>query len=652
MAGGRPVGSKSRHKSTRRQTAEQKRLQVEKTAKTKAKTAATKAKNKKAEAAQKTTAGQAKWSAFGFGVNTNTTATTTPSVAAAAAAATLGNNNDTASLVNNTAATTAAANNDNTTSVNNNTTTTAESAAAVVAEKDTTAAQTDVLCAEENSTTTDTPVVNNNDDDGVVIITNTAVNGVINPDHHIAYLHYDEEEAAKKDSDDFADDNDPGIQQRYVAAVQSRLQYELSKNNKDINTWLILHLRQNDWCLPKTHFRWFIKKFNATVENKKDKLVEDNKAYYRDVHVWLPDVRWNTPDNRFMPCCPSCKSNARVGPHCFRDNHAGRVIVDMEETFSIISRRYICYECRDHSLQEKEKFEKTVPKTSKCQYEVKLDESQYTFMGWNQKSLLLLPYNKGNVFPAFLTWRAGVSKRVVTKIMQDVNSGKGFERISKDLLELHTELYFDRHLEYENDIRMTKDGGLVKDSFPTFSLFMDKLKYRGLVPTGAYLGHVYDLYSESIRPYLDKEVKLRDAETSLPNTVGRKRKIAAVGLSHTLVEPALPSHFQAPPPRALHNATFVQYGGMTIGNIPPPQPAPKKNQICTRCRQFGGMNALMCPGRGQHRYCKYFEKDGNPKRIVEPQRIRAPKMCSICSSIQCRGRGNRKLCPNYVDNNR
>ena len=63
-----------------------------------------------------------------------------------------------------------------------------------------------------------------------------------------------------------------------------------------------------------------------------------------------------------------------------------------------------------------------------CKYEVKLDESQYTFMGWNQTSLLLLPYNKGNVFPAFLTWRAGVSKRVVTKIMQDVNSGKGFER--------------------------------------------------------------------------------------------------------------------------------------------------------------------------------------------------------------------------------
>jgi hypothetical protein len=179
----------------------------------------------------------------------------------------------------------------------------------------------------------------------------------------------------------------------------------------------------------------------------------------------------------------------------------------------MISRRYICYDCKEDAVQEKAKFEKTVPKTSKCSYEVKLDESQYTFMGWNQMSLLLLPYNKGNVFPAFLTWRAGVSKRVVTKIMQDVNSGKGFERISKDLLELHTELYFDRHLEYENEIRMKKDGGLVKDSFPTFSLFMDKLKYRGLVPTGAYLGHVYDLYSESIRPYLDKEVKLRDAES-------------------------------------------------------------------------------------------------------------------------------------------
>jgi len=149
----------------------------------------------------------------------------------------------------------------------------------------------------------------------------------------------------------------------------------------------------------------------------------------------------------------------------------------------------------------------------------------------------------------------------------------------------------------------------------------------------------------------DESISTQATIFPLPNTVGRKRKAAAVGLHHTLVEPALPSHFQAPPPQALHNSTIVQCG-MTIGNIPFPKPGPERNQVCTRCRQFGGMNAFVCTGRNQHRYCKYFEKNGNPKCFVEPQRIRAPKKCSLCYSIQCKGRGNRKLCPHYVDSNR
>ena len=135
-------------------------------------------------------------------------------------------------------------------------------------------------------------------------------------------------------------------------------------------------------------------------------------------------------------------------------------------------------------------------------------------MGWNQSSLALLPYNKGSKFPAFLTWRAGVDKKIVTKLRQDVDSGKGFDRVSKDLLEFHTEKYTDMHLEYEYEIKEMLNGQLIKKDFVTFSSFKDKNYYRGLVPTGAYLQHVYALYHESIREHLLKEVKKRVA-TSL-----------------------------------------------------------------------------------------------------------------------------------------
>ena len=46
-------------------------------------------------------------------------------------------------------------------------------------------------------------------------------------------------------------------------------------------------------------------------------------SYYRDVYVWLPDVRWG---QAAMPICPGCKSARRVGAHCWRDNHFGRKI--------------------------------------------------------------------------------------------------------------------------------------------------------------------------------------------------------------------------------------------------------------------------------------------------------------------------------------
>ena len=220
--------------------------------------------------------------------------------------------------------------------INNDTTTTAAAAAVNTSADDRADA-----AAEENSTTTAVTAVDNNSatpDYDVVTINNPEINNVIDPANAIAELDYSEEEATKKHSDDFEDDTIPGIQQRYVAAVQKRVQIEVSKDNKNINNkWLLRHLQQNDWWLRKEWYTWFIKKYNASVEKKEDKLDEEYRAYYRDVHVWLPDVRWETTDKRYMPHCPNCKTNARVGPHCFRDNHAGRVIVGQTETYYTVS---------------------------------------------------------------------------------------------------------------------------------------------------------------------------------------------------------------------------------------------------------------------------------------------------------------------------
>eukprot|EP00986_Skeletonema_menzelii_P017125 scaffold17631_cov148-Skeletonema_menzelii.AAC.1 len=478
--GGRPAGKKNGYRSVRKQNTAQKKRQAQRCAATKAKNKKEKEQQKAAEEGANKEKKKAERRAVHmkfFGQQTQPSSGDPVSAAAT-----------------------------NTTTITNDTTT----AAATVA--------VDTMSAESGDPVAATTAAAINydrtaaADDDVVIINNPAIIGVVNAADATAELDYNHEEAQMKGSDDFDDDTIPGIQQQYVAAVQRQVQSEVSKDSNINNHWLLQHLKQNDWWLRKENYLWFIKNYNKTRE-KEDQLDAAYKAYYRDVNVWLPDVRWKTPDNRFMPCCPTCKTSTRVGPHCFRDNHAGRVIVGQTETYYTVSRRYICHECEGQTKQAKEQFE-AAAKEKNLIANVELDDSKYTFMGWDQTSLTLLPYNKGSKFPAFLTWRAGVDKTIITTLRQDVAGGKGFDRISKDLLEHHTEKYTDWHLEYEYSIKERLDGGLVTEEHQIFGDFRNAKLYRGLVPTGAYLQHVYLLYHDSIRTHLIKEVKKRVA-TSL-----------------------------------------------------------------------------------------------------------------------------------------
>ena len=109
----------------------------------------------------------------------------------------------------------------------------------------------------------------------------------------------------------------------------------------------------------------------------------------------------------------------------------------------------------------------------------------------------------------------------------------------------------------------------------------------------------------------------------------RKRKSAAAGLTHTLMEPSLPAPFPLPLPQAIHASPFIQYGGMIVVEIPPSQPLPQKKSVCTLCKRFNGMNAHLCPGKSRHTLCKYFTKEGAPKYAMPPVHHcqRARKRC-------------------------
>ena len=120
----------------------------------------------------------------------------------------------------------------------------------------------------------------------------------------------DENEKNSIDGDDVPEEEEVyGVQQAYVRAIQQRLQDELSSSSSTAKPWLLEHLNDNDWWLRAVHARTIAKNLGLKLEHH---------PYYRDVYVWLPDVRWsNLTGVSHMPCCPNCKTNKRVGAHGF-----------------------------------------------------------------------------------------------------------------------------------------------------------------------------------------------------------------------------------------------------------------------------------------------------------------------------------------------
>ncbi|KAL7546679.1 hypothetical protein ACHAWF_010011 [Thalassiosira exigua] len=318
-----------------------------------------------------------------------------------------------------------------------------------------------------------------------------------------ANLDYDEEEDANglNESDECPNEGS-GVQQRYVEAIQKRIQEEVHKDFSG-NSWLIQLLNENDWWIRKAHANNMVKKL---------KLRKEYDAYYRDVYVWLPDVRWKDIMKTYMPCCPNCKTNAHVEPHCFRDNHAGRVVVGLKETYYLVSRRYICHECKQTAGLAKAHVE-NFAKERGLNVTVGDDDRNYTWMGWDKRILPLFSNGHGEYFPAFLTWRAGVDK-VLIDLMRPLFFDGGFrpERFADLLLELHSKEFTKKCIQHEHDIVAKKISLNNAAEILPLSNFADKRKYRGLVPTAKYLAKVYKKYHSTIGPYMDMEVKKRGAE--------------------------------------------------------------------------------------------------------------------------------------------
>ena len=261
-----------------------------------------------------------------------------------------------------------------------------------------------------------------------------------------------------------------GLMGAYIYHVHERLKYELGNKIKAFEEkWLLNFLR-------KKENRWWIRNGHAEFTcSKIPDLEYGEQSCYRDVRVWLPDQEYGA---HCMPFCGTCKSNENVGPHCFRDNHFSRTVIGLKQNYYLISRRYICHQCTRDADALKKRLEE---EAAKGQLQVLVEKPPAkTFMGWNAASNNLLPYGKGDEFPAFLTWRAAVDKGLIGLMRPLFDFGVRPEQFSNLVLEQHAKEYSRQYLKYE---RKLEEGSFQGKKPQMYSDFADKEKY----PTASWV---------------------------------------------------------------------------------------------------------------------------------------------------------------------
>ena len=123
--------------------------------------------------------------------------------------------------------------------------------------------------------------------------------------------------------------------------------------------WLLGHLRENEWWLKACKARWVLKQLGKWLGQDSSNSVNDFKAtleqlhegfvgaYFRDIFVWLPDVRWDST----MPACPECESSKCVVPHSWCYDSLARRVQLLDTHYFIMDRRYNCNSCHDKQVE-------------------------------------------------------------------------------------------------------------------------------------------------------------------------------------------------------------------------------------------------------------------------------------------------------------
>ncbi|ORY86245.1 hypothetical protein BCR37DRAFT_385716 [Protomyces lactucae-debilis] len=279
----------------------------------------------------------------------------------------------------------------------------------------------------------------------------------------------------------------------------------------------------------------FIDEIRAKVQDKRIKLYEEGSSlwihppdptihlidnpndvkvlFHPSVFVWHPALlsrsgnKTGKLDEESRLPCPRCKDGLRFKGWC--DSPTARRIHDDGRHFLLMA---YCYCCKNPS----------------CSLE--------TISAADTELLESLPYGLQLAFPAILSHRSGISKRLFERFQDSIANGCGPEHFRQLLnnsalrrFQTLNEMYLDNIKVClsgkQTDFQTSFDANMPKssDEFRSFGEFNDPLQYNGVVPSVHWLTDLYTKEMARRKPPLDKRSPIPFGPNSHVRNLGLPR---------------------------------------------------------------------------------------------------------------------------------
>jgi hypothetical protein len=242
---------------------------------------------------------------------------------------------------------------------------------------------------------------------------------------------------------------------RFVKLIRDQLSLEVSAQWPTLKKkWLLEELKSHDWWIRRERVEYVLKMLAHSLSPFEVEFTKVELKCIRGTHVWLPEQRWGAD---CMPACNNCLQSDEVRTWGFQQKHYARRVLTEVDFYNCMARRYCCSRCSAERAQVAVAAQAARLQIVQndddddCDDDDKVARRLHTFMGYDAISRAHMSRGRGDLFPAFLTHKAGVDKKIVDTMRPNSVAGVRSETYAKMLLEFHTKQHIREALQHEHE---------------------------------------------------------------------------------------------------------------------------------------------------------------------------------------------------------